>query len=56
MLRLGTAEIILIFGIVILIFGPSKLPKLGKACGQAVRNFKRGSAALEEPQAEDGQA
>lgn len=51
MLRLGTTETLLILGIVILIFGPSKLPKLGKACGQAIRNFKRSSAAVEKTEA-----
>lgn len=49
MLRLGTTEILLILSVVILIFGPSKLPKLGKAFGQAIRNFKRSSATAEKP-------
>ena len=28
--RIGTTELLLILGIALLIFGPSKLPKLGK--------------------------
>ena len=32
--RLGTTELLLILGIALLIFGPTKLPKLGKALGQ----------------------
>ena len=31
-----------------LIFGPTKLPKLGKAIGQTIGNFKRSSAAAEK--------
>lgn len=45
--RLGTTEILLILLVVILIFGPAKLPKLGKSVGQAIGNFKRSSKAAE---------
>ena len=31
--KIGTTELLLILGIALLIFGPSKLPKLGKAIG-----------------------
>lgn len=37
----GGAELLLIFGIVILLFGGSKLPQLGKAIGQGINNFKK---------------
>lgn len=46
--RIGTMEILLILGIALLIFGPTKLPKLGKAIGQTIGNFKRSSAAAEK--------
>lgn len=45
--RLGTTELLLILGIALLIFGPTKLPKLGKALGQTIGNFKKSSAAAE---------
>lgn len=37
----GGAELLLIFGIVILLFGGSKLPQLGKAIGEGINNFKK---------------
>ena len=35
--RLGTGELLLILALVLLIFGPSKLPALAKSMGQAVK-------------------
>lgn len=45
--KIGTTELLLILLIAVLIFGPSKLPKLGKAIGRTIGNFKRSSAAAE---------
>ena len=39
-MRLGLPEIIVILFIVILIFGASRLPELGKGIGKGIRNFK----------------
>lgn len=38
--KIGFAEVALILGIALLIFGPSKLPALGKSIGQSIREFK----------------
>ena len=38
----GSSEWLIILGAIVLIFGPSKLPKLGGAIGEAVRNLKQG--------------
>ena len=38
--RLGMQEILIILGIALLIFGPSRLPSLGKSLGQAIREFR----------------
>jgi sec-independent protein translocase protein TatA len=38
---LGTGEIILIFVVVMVVFGASKLPQLGDGLGKAIKNFKR---------------
>lgn len=46
--KIGTSELLLILLIAVLIFGPTKLPKLGKAIGQTIGNFKRSSAAAEK--------
>ncbi len=37
---LGLPELLIILLIVIIIFGASKLPQLGKGLGQGMRNFK----------------
>lgn len=39
-MRLGTTELILILGIALVIFGPSKLPELGRSIGKALKEFK----------------
>lgn len=51
--KLGTTELLLILAVALLIFGPTKLPKLGKAIGQTIGNFKRSSAAAERGEAKD---
>ena len=40
MSKLGLPEIILIVGIALLLFGPSKFASLGKGLGEGLRNFK----------------
>jgi sec-independent protein translocase protein TatA len=42
MFGLGTKELIIIAGIVILLFGAKKLPELAKAIGQSVRLIRGG--------------
>ena len=39
--------------IVLLFFGPSKLPQLGRSLGEAIRGFKKGIAELDEPKQKD---
>ncbi len=38
----GIQELLVILLIVIVIFGASKLPQLGKGLGEGIRNFKKG--------------
>jgi sec-independent protein translocase protein TatA len=46
MFGLGTSELILILVIVLIIFGPGKLPDIGAAIGKSIRSFKK---AAHEP-------
>lgn len=39
---LGVPELLVILVIVIIIFGSSKLPQLGKGIGEGIRNFRKG--------------
>jgi sec-independent protein translocase protein TatA len=41
-------HLLLIFGIALLVFGPKKLPELGKGIGESIRGFK---SAIKEPEA-----
>ena len=41
-MRIGTTELILILVVVLVIFGPMNLPKLGKMFGQSMKGFKEG--------------
>jgi sec-independent protein translocase protein TatA len=40
-MNLGFGELLLIFLVVLLIFGSSKLPQLGDALGKTIKNFKK---------------
>lgn len=51
---LGPAEIAVIVLIVLLIFGPSKLPQLGKSVGQMLRGFKKEMKSINEDEEEEG--
>ena len=41
-------HLLLLCGIALLVFGPKKLPKLGKGLGESIRGFKSAMAAKEE--------
>ena len=43
-MRLGALEISIILIIVLIIFGPGKLPDLGSALGKGIREFRKGKA------------
>jgi sec-independent protein translocase protein TatA len=49
-MNLGFGELLLIFIVVMLVFGSSKLPSLGDALGRGIKNFKR---TVNEPDAID---
>lgn len=42
MFGLGAQELLMIFGIVVVLFGAKRLPQLGSGVGQGIRNFKNG--------------
>ncbi len=46
--NIGLGELLLILIVVLLLFGPDRLPKLAKAIGESVREFKR--AMYSEPE------
>ncbi len=49
-------HLMIIAGIALLIFGPKKLPELGKGLGEGIRGFKAAMQAKEEAPALKGPA
>ncbi len=47
-MALGWQELILIFAVLLLVFGPSKLPEIARELGKAVNEFKKASSGLAE--------
>lgn len=44
----GPMELILLLVIVLIIFGPGKLPDIGSAVGKGIREFRKASNELED--------
>lgn len=55
---LGVPELLVLLAILILLFGASKLPQIGRGLGQGIRNFKSGLKSDDEgsDKLEDGQS
>lgn len=55
-LGMGMPELLIILAVILLIFGPKNLPKLGGAIGKTVKNLREGmggSKAIEEVEDEE---
>lgn len=46
---LGFGELVLIFAVLLLVFGAKRLPEIGGAMGKSIRDFKRSINGLDEP-------
>ncbi len=46
--KIGVMELLIVMGIALIIFGPSKLPQLGKAMGKAISEFRSFSKDIKE--------
>jgi sec-independent protein translocase protein TatA len=44
---IGFPELLVIFVIALIVFGPRRLPEIGKALGQGINEFKRASKDLQ---------
>jgi sec-independent protein translocase protein TatA len=53
---LGAPEILVIFIVALVVFGPSKLPEFGKSLGEAIRGFKKAINDTEKTRIDDSQS
>ncbi len=53
--NIGMPTLILILVVALLLFGPSKLPELGRAFGKTLREFKNGAKEMMSEEEEAGQ-
>ena len=52
-MRIGTNELLIILVVVLLIFGPKNLPKLGKMFGKTINGCKKGMEDEDAEQSEE---
>ena len=48
MFGIGTQELLIIFLIVLLLFGANRIPEIGRALGKGIRDFKRATREVED--------
>jgi len=54
LITFGVAEAVLVFGILMLLFGAKKLPDLARGLGSGIRNFKGELQAPADDEPDDG--
>ena len=52
MFGLHMPELIIILVVALLIFGPKKLPEMGKAIGSSIKEFRKGMNEITQPKEE----
>jgi sec-independent protein translocase protein TatA len=50
--HIGAPELILVVALALIIFGPGKLPEVGKAIGKTINEFRRSSKEVIEEKVE----
>lgn len=52
-LGMGVPELLIILAVILLIFGPKNLPKLGSALGKTVKNLREGVSGAKDETVEE---
>lgn len=52
--KIGTTELLIVLAIVLVIFGPKALPKLGRSLGKTLGSFRKGMKEEDDVKDEDG--
>lgn len=50
MFSFSTSELVVVLAVALVVFGPGKLPEIGKAIGNGISNFKSAMNTTEEKQ------
>jgi len=54
MAQIGIPSLILILVVALIIFGPSKLPEIGKAAGSSLKEFKNATKGIVDDESKEG--
>lgn len=46
--RIGTPELLVIFGLILVVFGPKKLPEIGRSFGKGLKEFRQATKEIKE--------
>ena len=52
--KIGATEWLVLLAIILLLFGATKLPAMGKGLGEGIRNFKKALKGEDEPDDKKG--
>lgn len=52
-MNLRPTELLIIFAVILLLFGATRLPALGKAMGEGLKNFKKGISGADDDVIDD---
>jgi len=55
-IAIGTNEVLIIVGVVVLLFGIKRLPEMGKSLAEGIHEFKKASKKAREDEAEETKA
>lgn len=52
-MKIGVTELLIILLVVVIIFGPTQIPKLTKMLGKSVKNFRKGMTEDDDANADE---
>ena len=52
-MRISTTELLIVLAVVIVIFGPTQIPKLTKMMGKSIKNLRAGMSEDEDVEKKD---
>jgi sec-independent protein translocase protein TatA len=53
--KIGIQELVLILALALILFGPRKLPEIGRSIGQGLREFKKATNEMQKSVSLDGE-